>query len=358
MAFECLLPFLEVASFQNLHHAGLRDIDLGVNKDMLLLGTGFGLEPCDLLKIVHDKNNKLTRHKVMELLNTGVTNIDYISNFDRLCDLGFTITEILILLHGSISIQNIFVYDLVQLYNALGFTSKCKIQFLMRKNVRVEQILPFIQTGLDLRYIPDYIKLEISPIQVLPFHAIGFKSALRIKKCLRAHVSPEQVSPFIQTGLDLRYIPDYIRLEISPIQVLPFHAIGFKSALSIKKCLRAHVSPEQVSPFIQNRRFSRTDDIISYIKYEISPIQALPFHVIGFKSAFGISNCLDAHISPEQVSPYLRAEINQFTLSKFIVFYVKNSVDPCTIRPRSGRIRPPRRGRAALRRMCGGRDAF
>jgi len=311
MAFECLTPFLEVASFQNLHHAGLRDIDLGVNEDMLLLGTEFGLEPCDLLKIVHDKNNKLTRHKVMELLNAGVTNIDYISNFNRLCDLGFTITEILILLHGSISVENIFVYDLVQLYNALGFTSKRKIQSLMRENVRVEQILPFVQTGLDLRYIPDYIKYKISPIQALPFHAIGFKSAVSIKDCLRDHVSPEQVSPFMQPGLfsqrrhrdDLRYIP-------------------------------------------------------KYIKYEISPIQALPFHRIGFKFAFGIRNCLKFHISPEQVSPYLRAGINPYILSQFIDSYVTLSVDPCRIHPRTGRNLPPKRGCADLRRRCGGRDAF
>ena len=99
MAFECLVPFLVASSFQNLHLAELGDIGLGVNEDMLFLGAGFDLEPCDLVNIVHDKANTLNRHKIIELLNAGVINIDYISNFDRLCDLGFTITELLILLN-------------------------------------------------------------------------------------------------------------------------------------------------------------------------------------------------------------------------------------------------------------------
>jgi hypothetical protein len=68
MTFECLVPFLEASSFQNLHYADVRGIDLGINEDMILLGAGFDLQPCDLLKIIHDKSNKLNRHKVMELL--------------------------------------------------------------------------------------------------------------------------------------------------------------------------------------------------------------------------------------------------------------------------------------------------
>ena len=110
MAFECLVPFLVASSFQNLHLAGLGDIGLGVNEDMLFLGAGFDLEPFDLVNIVHDKANTLNRHKIIELLNAGVINIDYISNFDRLCDLGFTITELCVLLKGSISVENVLVY--------------------------------------------------------------------------------------------------------------------------------------------------------------------------------------------------------------------------------------------------------
>jgi len=282
MAFECIVPFLGASTFQNLHAAGLSDMDLGINENMLLLGAEFDLQPCDLLKIVHDKNNKLTRDKVMELLNAGVTSIAYISDFYRLCDLGYSMNEILILLHGSISVEKILVYDLIHLYNALGFTSNFDIQFLIVDNAQPQQILPYLQNGFsvdDYGEISKYINSEISATQASPFFDIGLKDCCAIRMC-------------IQSG-------------ISATQAFPFFDIGLKSASVISDCLIAGVSPEQVSPYlevgIKNHHYQY---ITEYVKYCISPTDAIKFNSINVRHVAYIIEYKNSGLSAEQISPF------------------------------------------------------
>jgi len=271
MAFECLVPFLESSTFQNLHAAGLRDIDLGINQNMLLLGAEFDLQPCDLLKIIHDKNNKLTRDKVMELLNAGVTSIAYISDFYRLCDLGYSMNEILILLHGSIPVENIIFYDLVNLYNALGFTDICNIKFLIRNGAQPEKILHYLENGFsvdDYGAIPIYIKSGISATQVLPFFEAGIKRYSKVNPKFRYKVNPKFRAK--SSGFLASNITKYIKYCISPTDAVCFNSINVHRAADIIEYKNSGLSAKQISPMTMLDRFAGPKTVMEYIKSGLS----------------------------------------------------------------------------------------
>jgi hypothetical protein len=336
MALECLVPFLDASTFQSLHHAGLEDIDFGVNEDMLLLGAKFDLEPCDLLKVVHDTKNKLSRDKVIELLNAGVINIDYISDFDRLCDLGFTITELLILVNASIPVKNIVVYDLIQLYNGLGFTSKFKIEHLIKNNAYPENVYPYIQTGImsedNWHEIPIYIKYGISPIHAVPFFAIGFKSPFGISVCLDAHISPEQVSPYLEAGYRHSFIcsciEGYIKYCVSPTDAVNFSAINVPLGIQIFEYQNSGLDIEQISPFtMQRSKCFVASSVIKFIKNGLTVDDVFSFNSIeiSFNDPQVMSDYKRYDISIEQISSFIAIGYS-LTSSAIIIKFIKNEI--------------------------------
>jgi len=337
MELQCIGSFMDASTFQNLHRAGLEDIDFGVNEEMLVLGTEFGLEPYDLLSIVHDKSNTLSRDKVIELLNAGVINIDYISNFDRLCDLGFSITEMLILLNASIPAQNILVYDVFQLYNALGFTSTFKIEYFIENNASPENVYPFIQAGISSEdhwvwvEIPNYIKYEIAPIDIIPFLANGVTSAFEISDFIKNSLTADEVLLFISIGVPFYYpekMSHYKRHDVSIEQISSFIAIGYSPTSSdiIVKYIENGISADEVASFkaigIENILYnfwplSSSDIIIKFIENGMYADEVASFTAIGIKKLEVIVKYKNAGISATEI---LRT--NQITSSLVIMFLI------------------------------------
>jgi len=284
MTHQFLVPFLEASSFQNLHDADV--LHLGINEDVLLLGASFDLQPCDLIKIIHDKSNKLNRNKVMQLLNEGVTSISYLSNFYRLRHLGFSILEICILAYGSIPVKCVQRYGLSQLYKALGF-SLSQINFFNQKpdiliqedfDYHPEQIFPYIKNGIsvdDWFEILCYIKHGITPIQAIPFRDIGCKF-FHISHYLNAGFSAEQVFPYLEAGIDCLKISHYLNVGVSAEQVSPYLEAGIHFC-AISLYLNAGVSADQVSPYLEAGIDSGCMYVMDYIEYGITPIQAVSF---------------------------------------------------------------------------------
>jgi len=256
MALELFLPpFLQAQSFLNLHSA-FGDVDFGVNNKMLCLGANYGLHPNDLLKIVHDRTTKLNRDKIIELLENGVTSIDYICNFNRLCNLGFTMVELRILMEVSISAENILVYDAIQLFKAIGFTSDFGIESFIKDNIQPAQVFSFIEIGFSVdqyRQIRKYIKQNITPFQAFSFDAIGLEYSCEMLQFIKAEISAEKVSLFLQISPQpsLSVIMNYIQNKISPDEIVAFHAVGVEDHIAILKFIKANVLPEQLLPFHQ-----------------------------------------------------------------------------------------------------------
>merc|ERR1712034_59359 len=213
-------------------------------------GANFGLDPHDLLKIIHDKTTGLNQKKIIKLLQNGVTSIDYISNLHRLYDLGFTIAELRILMQASISAANVLTYDVIQLFNAIGFTSDFAINGFTNDNIQPTQVSPFIEIGLSVdqhAYIVGYVKNEISPSVAASFNFIGL----------------------------MHYLPilDFIKAEISSDEVSSFHDIGPKNVSLIFKYKNAGLTADKVSSFFQiENKFSLCPhEIIKYTETLVFP---------------------------------------------------------------------------------------
>jgi len=273
---ELLLPsFLQAQSFLNLHSA-FEDVNFGVNEEMLYLGANLGLDPYDLLKNIHDKTNGLNRVEVIKLLENGVTSVDYISNFHRLYDLGFTIPELQILMHGSISAENILTYDVIQLFKAIGFTSNFAINFLTENNIRPTQVFPFIKIGfsVDQHYhIKNYVQNKISPSQAASFNAVGVMYYLPILEYIQAGLTADDVSSFSDIGvIYYKTILRFIKANILPSEVASFHDIGLKNVSLIFKYKNAGLTADKVFSFFQAKhKFSHCpDEIIKYTNICVS----------------------------------------------------------------------------------------
>jgi hypothetical protein len=277
MALELFLPpFLQAQSFLNLHSA-FDDVNFGVNEEMLYLGANFGLDPHDLLKIIHDKTTGLNQKKIIKLLQNGVTSIDYISNLHRLYDLGFTIAELRILMQASISAANVLTYDVIQLFNAIGFTSDFAINGFTNDNIQPTQVSPFIEIGFSVdqhAYIVGYVKNEISPSVAASFNFIGLMHYLPILDFIKAEISPDEVSSFYNIGIVYhKTIIRFIKAGISSNEVASFHDIGLKNVSLIFKYKNAGLTADKVSSFFQiENKFSLCPhEIIKYTETLVFP---------------------------------------------------------------------------------------
>jgi hypothetical protein len=244
---------------------------------MLCLGANYGLHPNDLLKMVHDRTTKLNRDKIIELLENGVTSIDYICNFNRLCNLGFTMVELRILMEASISAENILVYDVIQLFKAIGFTSDFGIESFINDNIQPAQVFSFIEIGFSVdqyRQIRKYIKQKISPSVAASFNFIGLMHYLPILDFIKAEISPDEVSSFYNIGIVYhKTIIRFIKAGISSNEVASFHDIGLKNVSLIFKYKNAGLTADKVSSFFQiENKFSLCPhEIIKYTETLVFP---------------------------------------------------------------------------------------
>jgi hypothetical protein len=144
----------------------------------------------------------MTQNKVIDCIHEGLTSVDYIRDFDRLINLGFTIDELKILSDTSIPTQDVTMRDLDQLFTAMGYGDLLYNpvkEMLILCEVDPQIVYEFVQVGISKNdsalfgnWISSPFGKRISPKDVLPFHENGIKCMPSIAEFLMNNISVEE----------------------------------------------------------------------------------------------------------------------------------------------------------------------
>jgi hypothetical protein len=328
-------PFLTTNDFLNVNLA-LEDPNFGRNKDVLILGAHCGIDPIDLLDLIHDKDNGLSQTKIMHLLKIGVTSIPYLLHFTRLSDeLGYEINEIKLLMQEKVDPETIFFYDQEILYQLpyFGDSFRNRINRYINLNIRPTTVISLVEAGFPIEstpsgfwdfFVPEIAKANLPLLEAVSFLSIDIK-ATEISSA-NSHILDEVLSLPSNVVKAPCSIIEFMKAGITAEEVSSFLLIGVNSPILIIEMIKSGITPEDISSFLD----IGLSPLLSYMYLEkgITAQVVSSFLNIGVKSG-EVKAYITAGITAKQVVPYLQIGPPNWSIpQEYIICCIVNDITP------------------------------